>query len=130
MDKTFTKPRLRELSQKLLQLHKALLEYQKREYREKFGRADSPGKLLELLMESPHFAWLRALSGLVAGIDEIVDSKEPEDAKQIADLIAYTRGLLGGHRLRNDFSKKYLAALQQDPHVALAHGQAMGMLKK
>jgi hypothetical protein len=129
MLKNFSKTELRHLSQQLLHLHKALLEFQKKDYEGKFGKIESPGKLLNLLMSNAQFSWLRALSGLVVAIDEIVDSKEEVDEKQIADLIVYTKTLLAGSQEGSEFSKKYFAALQADPYVALAHGKIMQILK-
>ena len=125
----FSKSQLLELSQKLLELHRALLQYERKNYEERFGKVGSPGKFLDLLMTDAHFAWLRELSGLIVGIDELADSKEPAAGKQISDLITYTKSLLSGSKEGNRFAQNYLAALQKDPHVAVCHGQVMQLLK-
>ena len=136
MDNNFSKPLLKKLSAGLLQLHKALLVYEQKDYEGKFGPVGSPGRLLDLLMTSPQFDWLRALSELIVGIDEMVDSKQEADARQVAALLAYAKALLSPSRVpgsgddrAGNFSQKYFSAMQKDPHVALAHGLVMQLLK-
>ncbi len=66
---------LRDLSARLLRLHAALLERARRSYEHRHG-AVTPRDLLPLLIHDEHFAWLRPLSGMIAGIDEVVDTAE------------------------------------------------------
>src|SRR5438105_3679912 len=68
--------RLRDLSRRLLLLHKVLLERERDAYEQRHGAIPS-GALLGLLLDDEAFAWLRSLSGLIAEIDELVDTDEP-----------------------------------------------------
>ena len=75
---------LRELSARLLKLHKLLLEREREAYEEIHGPADAH-QMLRLLLHEEQFAWLRPLSKLVAEMDDLVDSREPvsrEDAER------------------------------------------------
>src|SRR4051812_34646875 len=82
--------RLRELRHALLALHKALLEDERLRYEREKGRLDSGGKLLQLLVSDPSFAWLRVLSALIVQIDERLDGDDPlttADVKQLRDEV-------------------------------------------
>ena len=68
--------RLREISRRLLRLHRILLDRERHAYETRHG-AVSPGDLLRLLLHDEHFAWLRPLSMLIAQMDEAVDADEP-----------------------------------------------------
>jgi hypothetical protein len=127
--KMLSKFELKELSLRLLRLHKALMSYEQKEYEEMFGKVSSPHQFLDLLMNHPHFSWLRTLSQLIVGIDELVDSKENVLESQVDDLVKYTQSLVTGNKEDTDFMKKYITSVQKDPHVALAHGKVIQMLK-
>src|SRR5438105_10125092 len=75
--------RLRDLSRRLLLLHKVLLERERDAYEQRHGAIPS-GALLRLVLDDDAFAWLRSLSGLIAEIDELVDADEPV-AKESAE---------------------------------------------
>ena len=75
---------MRELSARLLALHKLLLDREREAYEQMHGPADA-GQMLRLLLHEEQFAWLRPLSKLVAQMDDLVDSDEPiskEDAER------------------------------------------------
>jgi hypothetical protein len=114
----------------LLNLHKILLEYQRKAYEGQHGKVAGPGVMLGLVMENPHFAWLRQLSGVVVGIDELLESKDAVPEQTFADMLAYIKKLLIPHQSGNPFEKNYFTAIQKSPEVALAHSQIQSRLKK
>ena len=127
---TFNLSRLTQLRERLLALHKTLLDYERKRYEGKYGRIESSGKFFQLVTGSGSFAWLRSLSELIVSIDELLDQKQPVDGKNTEHLFAYVRRLLAASQSGNEFEKKYYAALQKDPAVALAHAKVLESLKK
>jgi len=123
-----TRQRLRECSQRLLRLHKALLDLQRREYESDHLPPSSGTELLRLVLDHPDFAWLRTLSGLIVEIDDLASTDElatEDDAdaklKRVASLLHTSNGEPGA------FNSRYREALQASPDVVVAHGQVMAL---
>src|SRR5437868_6008733 len=121
---------LNEIRTELLSLHKALLEFEKRQYEGKFGKISSSGILLNLLMENAQFSWLRQISEFIVGLDELLDSKEEVEGKQFEDMISYCQKLLTPNQGGNNFESKYYEAIHNSPDVALAHAKVQSYFKK
>ena len=119
--------RLLELRLSLLRLHKVLLDAERAVYESAHGNV-SAGELLRLALGDRQFAWLRALSGLVALIDEALDPREPATAAAVEALLAQTRELLRPSEDGGEFARKYFAALQREPAAVLAHREATLLL--
>ncbi|MEO7156784.1 MAG: hypothetical protein ABI039_04430, partial [Vicinamibacterales bacterium] len=68
---------LTELRRLLLQLHKALIDWQRAEYETVHGRLQTT-QLLSVLFNDPAFAWLRTMSGLIVRIDEALEPRAEE----------------------------------------------------
>ena len=88
------RPRLTELREAMLLLHKALLESEKVSYEATFGKIASPYHFLKLLTEDPWFAWLSPVTKLIAAMDERLDAKEPLTVDAVDALVARARTLL------------------------------------
>jgi hypothetical protein len=109
------------VARELRALHKALLGYVQSGYEQSHGAVGGPGQLLHLAMHDPAFNWLHALSELMVDIDELIDSKmvSKTDAaavrSEVEDLLstASDRG--------NDFSTRYVEALQHDTDLVVLH---------
>ena len=120
---------LSDLRERLLALHKLLLDDEARAWQVRHGREVSGQALFRLLLEDPDFAWLRALSGLASRIDAALD--EPDDAvpatEQERAFLEETRRLLRseGH---GPFETKYRDALQRSPDVVMAHAAVIKLL--
>ena len=67
--------RLDALVPALRHFHSALLDFAKGEYEFLHGPVGSPFELYSLVMNHPDFQWLRPLSGLMATLDDVLDSK-------------------------------------------------------
>jgi len=118
--------RLRELSARLMKLHRVLLDRERRRYEEWRGAIQS-GELLHLVMTDPQFAWLRSLSAMIAQIDATVDADDPITEDRFASVLRGAYELLksGGD---SDFQLKYRDALQDSPDVVMAHAEVSRML--
>ena len=120
--------RLRDLSKALVRLHSLLLERERRAYETEHGAVASP-RLLQLLLNDAQFAWLRALSGLMAQIDELVDADEAIGAADAQAVLRETHRLLKSGD-SGVFHDKYRDALQESPDVVMAHARISEMLRR
>ncbi len=122
---------LRDLSQRLLRLHKALLEVQRRDHDAERLPVRSRGELLQLVLQDPEFAWLRTLSTLIVQVDELVQDDELATEDDALGLMERVRGLIqhGGNGGGSaEFGERYKAALQSSPDVVVAHGAVVALL--
>lgn len=71
---------LTELRRLLLQLHKALIDWQRADYETVHGRLQTT-QLLGVLFNDPAFAWLRTMSGLIVRIDEALEPPRRNSAE-------------------------------------------------
>lgn len=113
------------LRNNLLHLHKALLDFQKKEYEGKFGMFKSVGQYFSAVTENPSFAWLRKISEIIVSMDEIIDAPESQTQSNILALFEFTKKLLTPDPEGTEFEKKYRQAIQKDPAVALSHAKVM-----
>ncbi|HWS98828.1 MAG TPA: hypothetical protein VN256_01055 [Pyrinomonadaceae bacterium] len=111
---------LRELRRGLLHLHKALLDDERAWYEQEHG-AVSSGELLQLVIGHEQFAWLHSVSELIVRIDELLDADEPATTGDAKALFAEVRALVRPNAEGAEFERKYYAAIQREPAVALAH---------
>ncbi len=109
------------VAEALRPLHKSLLDVVRLEYERAHGRVAGPGALFDLVTRDPFFAWLRPMSGLMAHIDELLDDDEPLPPSHLGELRVRVEALVteGDH----PFSVRYLAILQSEPEVVMAHAQ-------
>jgi transcriptional regulator with PAS, ATPase and Fis domain len=112
--------RLREVREELLRLHTVLLADQRNEYEQMYGRVQTSGEMLNLVMSHEWFAWLRALSSLIVRMDELLDAKEFSDADAKALAQPAEEGAI--------FRQKYHAAIQRNPDVLIGHGRLKKVL--
>jgi hypothetical protein len=88
----------------------------------------SSGELLQLVISHEQFAWLHAFSELIVRIDELFDAEEPATADEAKALLAQVRALVTPSATGTDFQRKYFAAIQREPTVALAHRDVTKLL--
>jgi hypothetical protein len=114
---------LQELRDALLDLHKTLIDSERVVYETKVGPIQSPHHFLQLLANDPWFAWLRPISQLIVAMDEALDPQETLTSDIIDALMNESVFLLIPAETGGEFGERYVAALQRDPHVVLAHAQ-------
>jgi hypothetical protein len=120
--------RLRDLSTRLLKLHRALLDRERAAYELRHGMV-AAGDLFRLVLDDPQFAWLRALSALIARIDDAVDTIDPLTATDVDAAFREVHRLLKGEAA-GEFQVKYHEALQESPDVVMAHAQVSKLLPR
>jgi hypothetical protein len=128
-----TRDALKELRQGLLQLHKTLLDLERRGYERARGRIGNSYEFLQLVLKDPWFDWLHRLSELIVQIDETLDARDPEQPPTEDDakaLLARARSLLSPSESGSEFQKNYFLALQQSPDVVLLHAEMLRLLGK
>jgi hypothetical protein len=110
----------------LLRLQKLLLDRERGAYETRHG-AIAPRELFRLLLEDREFAWLRALSTMIAEIDGLVDDPGPLPGDRVRRLLEDAYRLLksgaGG-----EFQRKYHEALQGSPDVVMVHAEISKLL--
>jgi hypothetical protein len=121
---------LTEMRHLLLQLHKTLIDWQRRDYETVHGRLQTT-QLLQAIFEDPSFAWLRTMSGLIVRIDEALEVKPSRGDAELTEtgpLMAAARGLIAPEA-GSSYAMRYHAALQELPEAVLAHRDLVQLLK-
>ena len=109
--------RLTQLAAALRHFHSALLDHTRSDYEFQHGHIGGPFALYSLVMNHPHFQWLRPLSGLMATLDEVLDSREPLTERHLQDARAALASLMQGSDTRfAEFRSGYTRAAA-DPRV-------------
>jgi hypothetical protein len=116
------------LRDKLLVLHKTLVDLERDSYERTKGKTTS-GHFLNLLLIDPEYAWLRRISELIVWIDEVLDPRELTAEQETQNLFQQARKLLTPSELGDEFVRKYQDALQRNPDVILAHKEVRDVLK-
>src|SRR3954464_6207406 len=99
----------------LLRLHKTLLDWERGIYERDHGR-QTGGELLKLLLDDPHFAWLRPISQTIVRIDEMLDGDEPLAESNVSDVFATARTLTSPEGPAGQ-GTRYQEALQSNPDI-------------
>lgn len=115
------KDRLTSLRNGLLRLHKCLLDSERSIYERDVARITSAGQFLGLVLDDPHFAWLRELSQFIVMVDEMLAADEPPTPADADRLVAGARDILSPSENGHTFARSYWDAMQRDPSVVLAH---------
>jgi hypothetical protein len=112
---------LRTVRDRLLTLHKALLDAERAKYEKAYGPVRSPGEMLQLVLGNEHFAWLRPYSGLIVRIDEWLadDDASPLEADAFwNEAIALTTPAAAADETAGG---RYRLFLDEVPKVATEH---------
>lgn len=120
---------LSKIRNALLHLHKTLVDSERVKYEKTVGPIQSPNQFLKLLTDDPWFAWLHPLSQLIVTMDEALDEKEPLTSEMVDALVAQSARLLVATENSKAFPGHYFDALQNDPDVVLAHGEAAKLIR-
>ena len=111
----------------LADLHRRLVDSAQRSYEKSHGRVSGPGELLRLLTQDEHFAWLRQLSELLADLDAL--AAEEATMELAAEVRSAAEGLVMPPTGEpHAFWGHYSPLLQENPEVAVAHGQVRKLL--
>lgn len=111
----------------LVDLHRTLLETERRQYEGAHGRV-SATELLQLALNGEQFAWLHRISATIVRIDELIAADEGPGAADVHVVSAHVRLLLRPSPEGTEFERRYDHAVQSDPAVLLAHRHVMQTL--
>jgi hypothetical protein len=125
-----TRRKLKDLSKALLRLHKTLLDAAKIEYETKFGAISGANQYLQLVIDDPHFAWLRKISTLIALVDEAASIRRAATEPDARALLSEARILLNFEDADEDFNDKLQIALQKNPDAVINHNDALGLFSQ
>ena len=109
-----------ELRHALLDLHKSLMDAQRVRYERLHGRIATNGEFLGLVLEHPQFAWLRALSALIARLDEWIDD-EKREPEELTAMVAALQALTEQNGANAVFSNAYWQIVNEVPEATIAH---------
>lgn len=112
---------LQALRAALLELHRAILDAQQQRYEREHGRVESRGDLLQLVVAHPEFAWIRALSALIAQLDEWSESDAPERGEEMAATVRALQTLIQPDGTNAEFTTRYWPLLELAPEALVAH---------
>jgi hypothetical protein len=114
-----TRELLGKLRDMLLEQHKLLLDRERTAYEKIHQSVSGPGALLNLVINDPHFQWLKQISTLVVEIDEAL-SRNSKATQQTADLLtAQAREMMRPREEGSDFQVRYYHALQESPDIVI-----------
>jgi hypothetical protein len=115
------------LRRALLELHRTLLDQERRMYETLHG-PQGAGAFLQFVAFSDQMRWLEPLSRLIVMLDEALDAAEAAPTAQA--VASRTRDLLRLDRSSSDaFTTRYVAHFDNSPELAGAHAQVMMVLK-
>ena len=103
----------------LLAQHKLLLDRERAEYEKTHEPIAGPGAFLALVINDPHFAWLKTLSTQVVEIDEALARNSKADQTAADALITQAREIMKPLEHGSDFQARYFHALQESPDVVI-----------
>lgn len=125
-----TRARLKNLSKTLLHLHKTLLDDERAEYEKANGKINSISEVFRLVLDDPHFAWLRKMSSMIAMIDEFLASKTPVNEADGQEFIKQVSVMLKFELADDSFDDKFQNALQRNPNAVINHNDALRYIKQ
>lgn len=106
------KSKLNNLIKLLLNIHKFLLDLEKSSYETKNGLISNNQEYFNLVINHEDFKWLRALSEIIALIDE-ESEQENINKQKVRDLLTNLKNLLIKDK-DNEFSLRYSFALDSN----------------
>lgn len=107
---------------RLLELHKAVVDEERRAYERAEGKTTA-GEFLEVLVSDERCAWLRPFTSLVVALDD-----EETGADGHAAWLSRARALLRPDAEGDAFQRRYDELVQSSPDILVAHGAAMRAL--
>lgn len=111
----------------LLNLHKTLLNVERKRYEDNVGPVANEFEFFRLATSDPSFAWIGPLTTLIVQIDEQVASKEPISIGAVDALYSETRSVVASSA-ETPFKAEYNQLLQENPDLVMKHSAVMQAL--
>lgn len=122
--------RVRALRIALLDLHKAVLDVERRRHERIHGRIETAQAALRLALEDPAFQWLHPLAEMIVQMDQRLADDGGMGVDEANAFTDRVRGLLQGDQGPADFRLAYHRALQDEPEVIVAHGRVASLFTR
>jgi hypothetical protein len=107
----------------LLALHKAVLRTERGTLERIHGRL-SNAAFLQIVSDPVRYGWLQPLSELILAFEET----DEEERLTEEELLDRTRALLLPPKQKEPFGRRYLALMQREPDLVVAHGRLSRLL--
>lgn len=121
---------LRQLRDRLIRLHRTLLDAERAAYERAYGPVRSNNEWLQLVLSHEHFNWLRAFSGLIVRIDTWIASNDAPASEGDALWIEVERITAIDASSTDESRLRYREALDRSAEAAVAHAQIRQMLDR
>jgi hypothetical protein len=118
---------LRDAQPALIALHKALLDAERNELERIHGPLSGP-EFLQLISDPVRYGWLKPFSHLILAFDDVLEPKEGFPVPVAEEVLADARALLAPPKDDTPFGRRYLALMQRDPALVLAHAPVSRLL--
>jgi hypothetical protein len=123
-----TRLKLKVVSKLLLNLHGSLLASGKTEYEATIGTIANANHYLQLVIDHPHFSWLRKLSSLIALLDEATSRMRPATEPDAQALLRETALVLNFGDADEEFNNKFRLGLAANAQASTLHQAALKSL--
>jgi metallophosphoesterase superfamily enzyme len=120
--------RLRLIRDRLLRLHKVLLDAERARYEQAHGPVRSSGDMLQLVLGHEHFAWLRSYSGLIVRIDEWVAGDAHLQDEAEAFVLEADRLTTSAAAAEETPEGRYRGLIDSSAEAAMAHASVRDAL--
>ena len=120
-----TRELLKTLSKAMLRLHKKLLEQAKEDYEARNGKISSVNVYFQLVIDDPHFAWLRKLSSLVALIDEATSLRRPASEEEAVALVSEAEIILNFQDQDQEFNDRFQSSLALNRDAVIIYNETI-----
>ena len=124
---TLTRDQIRALRDRLIGLHKLLLDGERGAYERAYGPVGSRSEWLHLVIEHEHFVWLRDFSGVIVSIDEWL-AADDADAGELAELARKVDRLTSISASTDARAVRYRKAINRSADAAVAHAAVRKIL--
>lgn len=120
--------RLGNISSAMMKIHKLLMENEIEALEQATNKTLQPAERLNALLNNPELAWLRAMSQLMAFVDEIYFQKEAILERQMDEVEEKVQNLFSLQN-ESEFSYRYRSRLGTIPDLMIQHGHLKLALK-
>ena len=121
---------LRQLRDRLIRLHRTLLDAERAAYERAYGPVRSNNEWLQLVLSHEHFNWLRTFSGLIVRIDTWIATHDAPASEGDALWIEAERITAVEPSSTDEARLRYREALDRSAEAAVAHAQIRQMLDR
>jgi len=129
-DRVATPDALKELRDRLLRLHRTLLDAERAAYERAYGPVRSNNEWLQLVLRHEHFDWLRTFSGLIVRIDTWIATSDAPASEGDALWSEVDRITAIDASSTDETRMRYREALDRSAEAAVAHAQIRRMLDR